>query len=251
MWYNQGMKILLPNAKELNTNLENHPFVPLSEKSRAILEVLRRWSVPELAAFYKLREDKAELEADRWHRMVHQQAKLYPALLLYDGLMYRYMKRRDLSQAEQDYLTQHVLIATGFYGLITPFTLISPHRLDFQGQLRVEGQSLKQFWRSQYDEQLVEEDLIISLASSEFEQVFSPAIQKRMVQIIFMEDKEGQLKIHSTISKKGRGRLVSLMAEKNIQTLDEIRQLTFDGFAYWADRSEEDKLIFVRKHGVS
>ncbi|MGT2715796.1 peroxide stress protein YaaA [Streptococcus respiraculi] len=244
------MKIILPNAKELNTNLENHPFAPLSEKSRAVLEALGQMSAADLAAFYKLKEDKAELEADRWHRMIHQQAKSYPAWMLYDGLMYRYMKRRDLSEVEEAYLAQHVLIATGFYGLIAPFTLISPHRLDFQGQLKVEGQSLKQFWRAQYDEQLADEDLIISLASSEFEQVFSPAIQKRMVQIVFMEDKEGELKVHSTISKKGRGRLVSLMAEKNVQTLDEIRQLTFDDFAYRADLSEDAKLIFVRKHAA-
>lgn len=241
------MKIILPNAKELNTNLENYPFAPLSDKSQAVLEALRQLSVAELAAFYKLKEDKAELEVDRWYRMAHQQAKSYPAWTLYDGLMYRYMKRRDLSEAEQDYLNQHVLIATAFYGLISPFTLISPHRLDFQGQIKVEGHSLKQFWRVQYDEQLADEDLIISLASSEFEQVFSPAIQKRMVQVVFMEDKAGELKIHSTISKKGRGRLVSLMAEKNVQTLAEMRQLTFDGFAYRADLSEETKLIFVRK----
>lgn len=241
------MKILLPNAKELNTNLENHPFTPLSEKSQTVLAALRQLSVADLAAFYKLREDKAELETDRWYRMAYQQAKSYPAWNLYDGLMYRYMKRRDLSQAEQDYLTQHVLIATGFYGLITPFTLISPHRLDFQGQLKIEGQSLKQFWRSQYDEQVADEELILSLASSEFEQVFSPTIQKRIVQLVFMEDQEGQLKIHSTISKKGRGRLVSLMAEENVQSLDELRQLTFDGFAYRADLSEDKKLVFVRK----
>ncbi|MGT2950652.1 hypothetical protein BU202_05805 [Streptococcus cuniculi] len=242
------MKIILPNAKELNTNLENHPFAPLSEKSRAVLEALGQMSVADLAAFYKLKEDKAELEADRWYRIAHQQAKSYPAWTLYDGLMYRYMKRRDLTDAEQVYLERHVLIATGFYGLISPFTLISPHRLDFQGQLKVKGQSLKQFWRAQYDEELADEDLIISLASSEFEQVFSPAIQKHMVQIIFMEDKKGQLKIHSTISKKGRGRLVSLMAEQDVQTLDKLRQLTFDGFAYRADLSEERKIVFVRKH---
>ncbi|MBF0777408.1 peroxide stress protein YaaA [Streptococcus cuniculi] len=243
------MKIILPNAKELNTNLENQPFVPLSEKSRAVLGALQQLSVTDLAGFYKLKEDRAELEADRWYRIAHQQAKSYPAWTLYDGLMYRYMKRRDLTDAEQAYLERHALIATSFYGLISPFTLISPHRLDFQGQLKVEGQSLKQFWRAQYDEELADEGLIISLASSEFEQVFSPTIQKRMVQIVFMEDKKGQLKIHSTISKKGRGRLVSLMAAKNVQTLDEIRSLTFDGFAYRADLSEATILVFVRKQG--
>ena len=66
--------------------------------------------------------------------------------LLYDGLMYRYMHRTDLSDQELSYMKDHVYIATGFYGLISPFSLIAPHRLDFQGEFKVMGKSLKQFY---------------------------------------------------------------------------------------------------------
>lgn len=243
------MKILLPNAKELNTTIDNSPFLPLSEQSQQILETLQEFSPTELAQFYKLTEEKALLESDRWLRIANQQAKSYPAWTLYDGLMYRYMKRRDITEAEQDYLEKHVLIATGLYGLISPFTLISPHRLDFQGGLKIEGKSLKQFWRPYYDEQVAGEDLIISLASSEFEQVFSPAIQRNMIQIVFMEEHDGKRKIHSTISKKGRGRLVSLMASHNIQTLDALCSLSFDGFSYQPALSTDKKIVFVRPKG--
>lgn len=241
------MKILIPNAKELNTNLDSHAFQELSLASLELLDVLAQMPPEQLAAFYKIKADKAVQEADRWQRIARRQARLYPAWQLYDGLMYRYMQRRDLTEAEVAYLRERVFITTGFYGAINVFDWIAPHRLDFQGNLKVHQLSLKQFWRTQYDELVAQDDLIISLLSSEFEAVFSPAIQKRMIKIIFMEERNGKRKIHSTISKKGRGRLVSEMARKNVQTIEEIKHLTIDGFQYEPHLSSEQKLVFVKR----
>ncbi|HFI0256943.1 TPA: peroxide stress protein YaaA [Streptococcus suis] len=241
------MKIFLPNAKELNTNLDNQPFSPLSAYSQPVGMRLASLSTADLANFYKISEERAQLEADRWERIRQGQAKSYPAFKLYDGLMYRYMNRYDLTGPEEAYLAEHVRIATGLYGLISPFELISPHRLDFQGNLEIEGKSLKQYWREQYDSLVEEDELLISLLSSEFEQVFSPRIQKKLVRIVFVEEKNGQYKVHSTISKKGRGRLVSLMAQEQITDLNELINLEFDGFHYAEHLSQLYKIVFVRE----
>lgn len=240
------MKILIPNAKELNTHQDTAPMEVLSPASQEILSVFREMSVEDLARFYKLNPDKCQLEWDRWKRIADQQAKSYPAWELYDGLMYRYMDRRDLSPQEIAYLKKHVFITTGLYGAINVFEKIAPHRLDFQGSVKIKGQGLKQFWRAQYDDLVAGEDLIISLLSSEFEAVFSPSIQKKMVSLTFMEEKAGKLRTHSTISKKGRGRFVSEMARRNVQTIEEIKALSVDGFSYRKDLSSEKELVFVR-----
>lgn len=240
------MKILLPNAKELNTGLEKQPFQPLSSASKEVLAAVQALSVEELATFYGLKVDRAELEQDRWERIAQGQAKTYPAFQLYDGLMYRHMKRRDLSDSEVTYLQEHAYIATGFYGLISVFELIAPHRLDFQGRLQVAGQSLKQFWRQQYDAVVAEDELVISFLSSEFEAVFSPSVQKQMLKVIFMEERTGKLKVHSTISKKGRGRFLSAMAEQEIEDRLSLEGLVVDQFAYREDLSSDKELVFVR-----
>ncbi|MGT2910642.1 peroxide stress protein YaaA [Streptococcus cameli] len=240
------MKILIPNAKEMNTNLDNAPFATLSSASQELLAVLSKMSPDELAKFYKINPDKATLEYDRWQRIANGQAKTYPAWQLYDGLMYRYMSRRDLTKEEMAYLKESVYITTGFYGAINVFDLISPHRLDFQGSLKIGSKSLKAFWRSQYDALVQEEELVISLLSSEFEAVFSPAIQKRMVHLTFMEERNGINKIHSTISKKGRGRFVSEMARHNVQTVEALKALSVDGFVYQEDLSSETDLVYLR-----
>ncbi|MBY5035181.1 peroxide stress protein YaaA [Streptococcus gallolyticus] len=240
------MKILLPNAKEMNTNLDPQAFQTLQPASQQVLESLLTMTKEDLAKFYKIKLDKAQLEWDRWQRIASGQAKTYPAWQLYDGLMYRYMKRTDLTEAEVDYLRKNAFITTGFYGVINVFDLISPHRLDFQGSLKVAGKSLKQFWRQQFDQVIGDDEYFVSLMSSEFEAVFSPSVQARMIKLIFMEEKNGQRKIHSTISKKGRGRFLSLMAEKNVETIDQIKTLSIDGFVYQADLSKEQELVFVR-----
>ena len=240
------MKILIPNAKELNTHLESQSFQGLTEASQEILAVISQMKLEDLADFYKLKLDKAQLELDRWKRMANGQARLYPAWQLYDGLMYRYMSRRDLSPAEVAYLEEHVFITTGFYGAIHVFDWIAPHRLDFQGSLKVGQTSLKQFWRQYYDQLVQDDDLIISLLSSEFEAVFSPAIQRKMTKVTFMEEKGGQLKTHSTISKKGRGRLVSEMARQQVMSLEELKCLRPDGFVYREDLSKRSELVFVK-----
>lgn len=241
------MKTLLPNAKELNTNLDNAPFEPLSQASQAVLDSLLAMTEEELGQFFKINADRAQLEWDRFRRLANGQAKSYPAWQLYDGLMYRYMKRTDLSDREISYLREHAFIATGLYGLINVFDLISPHRLDFQGSLKIGTMSLKQYWRKQYDELVADDEIILSLLSSEFEGVFSPAIQGRMTKLVFMEDRAGNLKIHSTISKKGRGRFLSFMAEHQVTDLNDMKIFSADGFSYREDLSEDKKIVFVRK----
>ncbi|HFI0448182.1 TPA: peroxide stress protein YaaA [Streptococcus suis] len=240
------MRIIIPNAKELNTHYDNQPFRELPQNSKLVLDAIGTKSQIELASFYKLSEEKAQLEWDRWQRIKTGQAKSYPAWQLYDGLMYRYMDRRDLNEKQVAYLQQHVRLATGLYGLIQPLEPISPHRLDFQGSLKIGGQSLKQYWRPFFDQEVAGEDWILSLASSEFEQVFSPEIQSKLIRVVFKEEKAGQLKVHSTISKKGRGRMLSWMVKNEVSSIEQLKNFDLDDFRYDSTSSEDNLLIFVR-----
>ena len=47
-----------------------------------------------------------------------------------------------------------------------------------------------------------------------------------MVTFKFMEDRGGQLKIHSTISKKARGAFLTALIENQVQTVEEARRLS-------------------------
>ena len=246
IWYNYSMKLLIPTAKEMNLDTLEKMGNPVSNETQAVIDALASLSLEELALLYKISEERASEEEQRIQALKSGTAKTYPALKLFDGLMYRNIRRADWTKEEEAYVQEHLLITSALYGVIPALTSIAPHRLDFLMKLKVQGKSLKPFWKAVYDQALQEEELIISLLSSEFETVFSKEIQNRMVTFKFFEEKNGQLKVHSTISKKARGAFVTALLEKQITKVEEMKQLTFNGFAYQSDLSTDKQLVFVK-----
>ena len=114
-------------------------------------------------------------------------------------------------------------------------------------KLKPAGKSLKAFWKEDYDQAVEGEEQILSLLSSEFEQVFSKAIRERMIRIKFMENRGGTLKVHSTISKKARGAMVTAMMKEEITHLEDLKSLEVAGFSYREDLSQEKEWIFVKE----
>lgn len=240
------MKILIPTAKEMNTSLPTVKAKPLSPESQAVLDELARYSAQELESFYKISAEKAQEEYDHIQALKNETATNYPALHLFDGLMYRNIKRDNLTKKEQNYLEKHLMITSALYGVIPAFGPIAPHRLDFLMKLKVGGKSLKSHWQSAYEESVKEEDCIFSLLSSEFETVFPKEIREKMVTFKFMEDKDGKLKIHSTISKKARGYFLTALMGNQVTSVEEIKKLSFAGFNYRDDLSSDKELVFVK-----
>ena len=62
-----------------------------------------------------------------------------------------------------------------------------------------------------------------------------------------MEDRNGILKTHSTISKKARGAFLTAVMEESCQTIDALRDLSFDDFYIVRIYLTDSELFFVRK----
>ncbi len=240
------MKILIPTAKEMNTNVPSLEAKPLCPESQAVLDELTIYSAQELENFYKISAEKAQEEYERIQALKNGTANSYPALKLFDGLMYRNIKRDNLTKAEQAYLEKHLMITSALYGVIPAFAPIAPHRLDFLMKLKIAGKSLKSHWQSAYEESVKGEELIFSLLSSEFETVFPKEVREQMVTFKFMEDRDGKLKVHSTISKKARGGFLTALMEDQVTSVEEIKKLSFVGFHYREDLSSDKEMVFVK-----
>ena len=240
------MKILIPTAKEMNTEIPSLEAKPLRPESQAVLDELTTYSAQKLEDFYKISAEKAQEEYDHIHALENGIAINYPALHLFDGLMYRNIKRDNLTKEEQAFLEKYLMITSALYGVIPAFAPIAPHRLDFLMKLKVAGKSLKSHWQAAYEESMKGEELIFSLLSSEFETVFPKEVREKMVTFKFMEERYGKLKIHSTISKKARGAFLTALMEGQITSVEEIKKLSFAGFHYREDLSSDKELAFVK-----
>lgn len=241
------MKILIPTAKELNKKATPQETLELNEKSNEIVAEFAKLSASDLAKVYKIKEDKATEEFSRWQDIKNNTAKSYKALDLFNGLMYRNIDRDNFDEADKEYIEKNVFITTSLYGIIGAYDLIQEHRLDFLQNVKTSGESLKNFWRASYDESIKDEDFVVSLLSSEFEEVFSKNQKEKFIKISFMEEKEGKLKVHSTISKKARGKFLTELVKNKVSSIEEMKQIQFDEFKFNEEYSEEKVLAFIAK----
>ena len=241
------MKILIPTAKEMNLNLKPHGKCFLSEQTKTIVASLSQYSIEELADFYHISLERAEEEYVHFQQLKNGQALTYPALHLFDGLMYRNIKRSDLTEKKSRYVDKHLFITSGLYGVMPAMALISRHRLDFSVKCTISGKSLKNYWRNDYDAAISGEEMILSLLSNEFETVFSKSVRDKMLRFKFLEDREGSLKVHSTISKKARGQFLTALIGSQVRSKEEIKQLQFAGFAFREDLSTINTYVFVKE----
>ena len=241
------MKILIPTAKEMNKKATAYDGLQLNPNSMEIVNELAKLSVEDLAKVYKIKEDKATEEFSRWQDINNNTAKNYKALELFNGLMYRNINRDNFDEADKKYIEENVFITTSLYGIIGAYDLIQEHRLDFLQNVKVSGKSLKNFWRASYDESIEDEDLVVSLLSSEFEEVFSKKQREKFIKINFMEEKDGVLKVHSTISKKARGKFLTELVKNKVSSVDEMKKIQFDYFKFSVENSDERTLAFIAK----
>ena len=62
-----------------------------------------------------------------------------------------------------------------------------------------------------------------------------------------MEDRGGQLKIHSTISKKARGAFLTALIENQVQTVEEARRLKLCRICLQRRSVPSTRIGFVRE----
>ncbi len=240
------LSFIIPPAKEMEL-----PFVKsvatYPQLSRPVVDKLTQLSIDELAQAYHIKYSPAEREYHRWQAIANQTASAYPALLLYHGLMYRQLATETLSTEFVDNVDNSLFIATSLYGIIPALTPIVPHRLDFQTKIKLANQqTLKSFWRPHYDAWAKSQETVISLLSSEFEDVFSPSVRSHFIRLNFLEEADGCLKKHATISKKARGAFINQALIQGIQEINDLKTIVADGFTYRPDLSTEQDLVYVR-----
>ena len=157
------MKILIPTAKELNCKAEKVFGEKLSKKTKSIINEFSLKTIDELKSIYKIKEDKAKEEYARWEKLTKQDADSYPALELFNGLMYRNIARQSFNEEDREYISNYVFITSALYGVINAYNPISEHRLDFLQKCKIGNTSLKNFWREDYDKVIENDDFIISI----------------------------------------------------------------------------------------
>ncbi|HMM12098.1 MAG TPA: peroxide stress protein YaaA [Bacteroidales bacterium] len=254
------MIILLSPAKTLDfeSALPGIGFTfPRFEKEAGQLAfALRKLNEDKLSKLLDISPKLAQLNVERyrqWNTDANLAARR-PAILAYKGDVYEGLQAHSMQHDDLQFAQNHLRILSGLYGLLRPFDLIQPYRLEMSTALGYgKAKDLYAFWNNRIYEALREDletqavPLLINLASQEYaKSVNFKKLKHRVISPEFKDAKDGSYKMISFFTKRARGLMASWIIRNRIE--DPLALITFsdEGYVYNAKLSSEDKPVFTR-----
>jgi len=227
-----------------------------AEQANQLARVAKKLTRADLRQLMKLSENLADLNYDRFQRYtptptqdVTKQAALAFAGDTYTGLDAPTLDEDDLKFAQNNFR-----ILSGLYGLLRPLDAIQPYRLEMGRRLKnPRGEDLYDFWGSDVakalDEQLADHKsrTVINLASNEYFKVIDrKALKADVLNMVFKENREGELKIISFFAKKARGAMARYVIKNRIKNPQDLKSFTADSYTYQPTLSSDIDWVFTR-----
>ena len=252
------MKIVISPAKSLNFEKEL-PTTTFSEpqflkQATTIQRTLKKKKPKMLSQLMDISDKLAELN---WQRNQDWQIPFTtknarPAVYTFDGDVYLGLDAYSLSLDKLEVLQDKLRILSGLYGLLKPLDLMQAYRLEMGTSLPIgKNKNLYEFWKKTITKTLNSElkkgELFINLASNEyFSAVDAKALKVPVITPEFKDHKDGQLKMISFFAKKARGMMVRYIIDTNAQTKDDLKGFNYEGYAFDANLSKGNTLVFTR-----
>jgi cytoplasmic iron level regulating protein YaaA (DUF328/UPF0246 family) len=226
------------------------------DHSQELITQLRELTPSQISELMHLSDKLAGLNAARFGSWTpaFTPSNAKQALLAFKGDVYAGLAADTLSETDLDYAQQHLRMLSGLYGLLRPLDLMQPYRLEMGTKLaNARGKDLYAFWGNRISEWLNEalaeqgDDVLLNLASNEyFSAVKRSALNARVIDTEFRDQKNGQYKIISFYAKKARGMMSRFVISERINNPDDLKQFDVQGYRYAKELSKADKLVFLR-----
>ena len=265
------MIVLLSPAKSLNyapvaeqaSHLANlpHSLPHFVQQPPKLVAAARKLSAKKLSELMDISDDLAKLNVSRfkaWQpEYTTENAK--QAVLAFDGDVYTGLQAATLSLDDLNWAQTHLGMLSGLYGVLRPLDLMQPYRLEMGSALatktgKTEHKNLYGFWGTQITEHLNERlveaktDMIVNLASQEyFKSVKTDALKARVIECVFEDKKNGTFKVISFFAKQARGLMARYIILNRITTPAKLKKFNLAGYAFAADASTDDRLVFQRQ----
>ena len=258
------MLFLLSPAKSLDYETpppdQPHTAPLFVKQSKVLIDLLRGYAPQQIAELMDLSDKLSSLNVARYaawsSRATQKNAR--PAVLAFNGDVYDGLQAPTLLPESLAWAQDHVCILSGLYGVLRPLDLMQPYRLEMGTALNgPHGKDLYQFWGSRiadYLNQRLKVDVspvVVNLASQEyFRSVDTRVLKARVVECVFQDYKNGQYKVISFFAKRARGLMARYAIDHQLTMPDQLRAFNVDGYAWVAEASTPEKLVFRRQTGL-
>ncbi|MDX1684168.1 MAG: peroxide stress protein YaaA [Saprospiraceae bacterium] len=254
------MITVLSPAKNLNTDIERK--VQYSQprhlkQSAQLISKLRTFSKPKLQDLMSISKDLALLNQQRYQAYdeVHSLDNSTPAVFTFSGDVYRGLEAEHLDDKTLDYMNDHLRILSGLYGILRPFDLIQPYRLEMGTSLPVRRKkNLYEFWGDTLTNTLNEDirasksSHVVNLASDEYwSAINTKQLTVPVIKVNFLEWRKGKYRFLSFNAKRARGMMTRFIMEERIEEPENLIGFDIDNYHYNSDLSDERTYIFTRE----
>lgn len=231
----------------------NPAFIAEAEE---LVSQVRRLSISALAELLKVNPSLARLNAERfaqWHLpFTTDNAKA--AVQVYNGEVFHGLDIRTMQAVDRAYLNDHLRLFSGLYGLLKPFDLIQPYRLDIGDRFTTEsGQNMYAYWREKLTASLNKtlkeqgSQHVLNLASGEYiKGIDRKKIKGKIIDVDFLQMEPNGYKTIVIYTKKARGMMTRFVVENRIEDPEHLKGFDAEGYWYNQDLSKPGKMVFTR-----
>ncbi|MCC7522012.1 MAG: peroxide stress protein YaaA [Flavobacteriaceae bacterium] len=249
------MKILLSPAKTLDFQTK----VPTLRSSKPIFvtqaneinQVLQSKTPKKLMDLMDISDKLAQMNWKR-NQEWEQTSDLRQAVYAFKGEVYVGLDAYSISELHWDYMQNSVRILSGQYGVLKPFDLIKPYRLEMGSDLKIgKSKNLYQYWDANITQaiqtELALDEWVVNLASQEYFKVIkSQLLQNKIITPIFKDYKNGDYKVISFFAKKARGLMTRFAIDHRIEKVNQLKTFSDNGYAFDDKLSSETEWVFTR-----
>ena len=252
------MKIVVSPAKSLNFEsplpIQDFTESLFLKEAETIQKTLKKKKPKDLMELMDISEKLADLNWERnqnWS-LPFTPDNARPAVFAFDGDVYTGLDVYTIPADKISVLQDKLRILSGLYGILKPLDLMQPYRLEMGTSMSIgTNKNLYEFWKKKLTKALNDElqtnELFLNLASNEyFSAVDTKSLKVPVITPEFKDYKDGKLKMISFFAKKARGLMVRYIIDTNAETIDDLKQFHYEGYAFDVNLSKGNTLVFTR-----
>lgn len=225
-------------------------------QTRMLAQRLCSYQVDELEKLMKISKEIAQLNQIRYRCFEQSNQKGYHAADYFYGEAFKGLDAPSLSEEARAFMQEHVRILSGLYGCINALDVILPYRLEMGTKFSEDKKdTLYALWKPLLTEHILREleatkgeKVLINLASEEYSKAIDLKKVAKTYPVITMHfkvKKNDQYKVVGIYAKKARGLMARAICEAQIQTIEELKQFSKDGYRYHEALSTPTDFVFV------
>ncbi|GGP23527.1 UPF0246 protein [Silvimonas iriomotensis] len=223
------------------------------EQAAPLVDLLKAMTPGQIGALMDISDELAVLNAGRFQswRTPFTRKNARPALFAFKGDVYEGLDAGTLDDTAHDYLERHLRILSGLYGILRPFDLIQPYRLEMGRPLaNPQGKNLYAWWGNTQTDSINADKpaVLVNLASDEyFKSVKPKLLHCPVITPVFEDYKNGQYKIISFFAKRARGLMARYAAQNGVENPEQLKAFDLEGYAFIPDESDATRWVFRRR----